>query len=147
MGVTAAELAKALPQDAMLFCVDPYFGGQAIRAVAVRHLARLGLSRKVRMIQSTAKEALASLPPQVDFIFVDGDHSYEGLKEDWQIVRRILRPGGIAAFHDVNPQPKVRASCDGAIQCFEELIKTDPDFKLVETCESLHVMMRVSDGK
>lgn len=146
MGVTAAELAKALRQDAVLFCVDPYFDGQSVRAIAVRHLARLGLLGKVRMIQSTAKDALLSLPPQVDFIFVDGDHSYEGLKEDWQIVRHILRAGGIAAFHDVNSQPEVRASCEGAIQCFEELIITDPDFQLVETCESLHVMMRVSNG-
>jgi predicted O-methyltransferase YrrM len=147
MGVTAAELAKALPQGAVLFCVDPYFDGQSIQSIAVRHLARQGQAGKVSMIQATAKDALTNLPSQVDFIFVDGDHSYEGLKEDWEIVKRILRPGGIAAFHDVNPQPEVRASCEGAIQCFEELIRTDPDFQMVETCESLHVMMRVSHGK
>ena len=147
MGVTATEIAKALPQDAVLFCVDPYFNGQAIQSIAVRHLARQGHADEVRMIQATAKDALANLPAQVDFIFVDGDHSYEGLKEDWEIVRRILRPGGIAAFHDVNPQPEVRASCEGAIRCFEELIRPNPDFQLIETCESLHVMMRVANGK
>lgn len=147
MGVTAAALAKALPHDAVLYCVDPYFDGHAIQSIAVRHLARQGLTGKVRMIQSTAKDALGHLPEQVDFIFVDGDHSYEGLKEDWEIVRRILRAGGIAAFHDVNPQPDIRPSCEGAIQCFEEIIRPNPDFQMVETCESLHVMMRRSNGE
>jgi predicted O-methyltransferase YrrM len=147
MGVTAAELAKALPKDAVLFCVDPYFDGYAIQSIANRHLARQGLAGKVRMIQATAKGALESLPEQVDFIFVDGDHSYEGLKEDWEIVRRILRPGGIAAFHDVNPQPQIRASCEGAVQCFEELIRPSPEFRLIETCESLHILMRGANGE
>lgn len=146
MGVTAAELAKALPQDAVLFCVDPYFDGQAIQSIAVRHLARQGQAGKVRMLQSTAKDVLGHLPEQVDFIFVDGDHSFEGLGEDWEVVRRILRPGGIAAFHDVNPQPDIRPSCEGAIRGFEEFIRPSPEFRLIETCESLHVMMRGANG-
>ena len=143
MGVTAAELAKALPADAVLFCVDPYLNGQAIQAIAMRHLARRRVTGKVKMIQATAKEALDQLPSQVDYIFVDGDHSYEGLKEDWQFVKKRLKPGGVAAFHDANLQHGLRPNCEGAIQCFDELIRTDPDYELIETCESLHVIRRL----
>jgi len=146
MGVTAAELAEALPDDAVLYCVDPYVDGQAVQAIAMRHLARRRVLGKVRMIQATAKGALERLPAQVDFLFVDGDHSYEGLQEDWEVVKKLLKSGGTVAFHDVNPQPGVRASCEGAIRCFDELIRPDPGFRLIETCESLHVLVRGDHG-
>lgn len=143
MGVTAAELAQALPDHALLYCLDPYFGGQAILSIAMRHLARQGLAKKVRMIQSTAMQSLSALPEKVDFIFVDGDHSYQGLKEDWEFVQRLLKLGGVAAFHDVNPQPGLRPNCEGAIQCFNDLVRANRDYELVETCESLHVIRRL----
>jgi predicted O-methyltransferase YrrM len=35
-----------------------------------------------------------------DFIFIDGDHSYEAVKENFRISLHLLRPGGCIAFHD-----------------------------------------------
>jgi cephalosporin hydroxylase len=39
---------------------------------------------------------------KLDFLFIDGDHSYEGVKADWDMYREFVRPGGIVAFHDIN---------------------------------------------
>jgi cephalosporin hydroxylase len=39
---------------------------------------------------------------KLDFLFIDGDHSYEGVKADWEMYREFVRPGGIVAFHDIN---------------------------------------------
>ena len=36
-----------------------------------------------------------------DFAFIDGDHSYEGVKSDFEKYSPLVRPGGIVAFHDV----------------------------------------------
>jgi predicted O-methyltransferase YrrM len=35
-----------------------------------------------------------------DFIFVDGDHSFGGKVTDAHLAHRVLKPGGIIAFHD-----------------------------------------------
>lgn len=35
-----------------------------------------------------------------DFLFIDGDHSYEGVKQDWEYYGRLVKEGGIIAFHD-----------------------------------------------
>ena len=37
-----------------------------------------------------------------DFVLIDGDHSYEGVKTDFQNVLLHLRPGVLVAFHDIN---------------------------------------------
>jgi predicted O-methyltransferase YrrM len=39
---------------------------------------------------------------QLDFLFIDGDHSCEGVKMDFEDYRCFVRPGGLIAFHDIN---------------------------------------------
>jgi cephalosporin hydroxylase len=39
---------------------------------------------------------------KLDFLFIDGDHSYEGVKADWEMYREFVRSGGLIAFHDIN---------------------------------------------
>lgn len=45
---------------------------------------------------------------KVDFLFIDGDHSYEGVKADYEIYAPLVRPGGIIAFHDIVADHRTR---------------------------------------
>lgn len=38
----------------------------------------------------------------VDFLFIDGDHSYEAVRRDFELYEPLVRPGGLVAFHDVS---------------------------------------------
>jgi len=38
---------------------------------------------------------------KIDFLYIDGDHSYEGVKQDFMTYRRFVARGGIVAFHDI----------------------------------------------
>jgi predicted O-methyltransferase YrrM len=38
---------------------------------------------------------------QLDFLFIDGDHSYEGVREDFMMYSPLVREGGLIAFHDI----------------------------------------------
>ena len=38
---------------------------------------------------------------KIDFLFIDGDHSYEGVKADFQTYKTLVRAGGLIAFHDI----------------------------------------------
>jgi len=42
----------------------------------------------------------------MDLVFIDGDHSREGVRQDTALARAILAPGGAIAWHDANPKPK-----------------------------------------
>ncbi|WP_233417202.1 class I SAM-dependent methyltransferase [Halovulum marinum] len=39
----------------------------------------------------------------IDFIMIDADHSYEGVKQDYMYYLPLLAPGGVIALHDVLP--------------------------------------------
>lgn len=65
------------------------------------------------------------IAPQIDYLFVDGDHSYEGVKGDIKAHWNNLVMGGIAAFHDALPNdsnPNGPSYCEGVRKAVDELI-------------------------
>ncbi|MBL4700406.1 MAG: class I SAM-dependent methyltransferase [Phycisphaeraceae bacterium] len=42
---------------------------------------------------------------QLDFLFIDGDHTYEGVKTDFLQYSQLVRPGGIIGLHDILHRP------------------------------------------
>lgn len=56
-----------------------------------------------------------------DFIFIDGDHSFEGVRDDYNTFRPMARPGAIIAFHDVCEHPAV-TQCE--VKKFWDELKT-----------------------
>jgi len=45
---------------------------------------------------------------KLDFLFIDGDHSYHGVARDFQLYSPLVRNGGLIAFHDIVPDFKTR---------------------------------------
>jgi hypothetical protein len=46
------------------------------------------------------REKLLPFAGKVDFAFVDGDHSYRGLRKDIFLTKELLKPGALMALHD-----------------------------------------------
>lgn len=59
----------------------------------------------------TCRDLHDCLQGPVDFLFIDGDHSYEGAKADFEDYSQFVRPGGWIAFHDIVDHPNV-PGCD-----------------------------------
>jgi predicted O-methyltransferase YrrM len=36
----------------------------------------------------------------LDFLFIDGDHSYESVRQDFLLYSKLIRNGGLLIFHD-----------------------------------------------
>ena len=47
-------------------------------------------------------EILKKVPDAVDFLLIDADHRYEGIKADFSLWRSKVRAGGMIALHDIN---------------------------------------------
>ena len=37
----------------------------------------------------------------IDLLFIDGDHTYDGVRQDYLMYSPLVRPGGLIAFHDI----------------------------------------------
>ncbi len=46
------------------------------------------------------REKLLPYAGKVEFAFVDGDHSYRGLRQDIFLTKELLKPGGLMVLHD-----------------------------------------------
>jgi cephalosporin hydroxylase len=40
---------------------------------------------------------------KVDLLFIDGDHSYDGVRRDYELWKGLVRAGGYIVFHDILP--------------------------------------------
>lgn len=61
------------------------------------HLLRAD-SHAVTTLDQT-QQLLAGRP--LDLLFIDGDHTFDGAKSDWQMYAPLVRRGGLIVFHDI----------------------------------------------
>jgi cephalosporin hydroxylase len=73
------------------------------------------------------RAVLAGRP--VDVLFIDGDHSFEGVSRDFELYRELVRAGGVIAFHDIVPGP---VDAVGGVPEFWQAIRTNDARELVE---------------
>ena len=142
-GVTARLLSSVMDPAGTYFAVDPYPGGKTgvnfAYYIAKREVAK-GAVGEVVWIKAFGKDAprdprLAGR--EVDFLFIDGDHSYEGLRGDWEAWRPLVTMGGIVGFHDT------RGGRFGCERYLREVILKDVEFEVVAEVDSLTVVRRL----
>lgn len=69
-----------------------------------------GKSKDVKII-SQVKSILNG--QKADFLFIDGDHSLNGVKKDYQIYSPFVKKGGLIGFHDIcHHDPKLDCHVD-----------------------------------
>lgn len=59
-----------------------------------------GFASVCELMRMPSLEAAKSWTLPIDFLFIDGDHSYEGVKRDYEAFLPHLKEDAIVAFHD-----------------------------------------------
>lgn len=93
--------------------------GKHPRASSQReHFAKLGnkFEQFIGDSHSAAAREWLDGPPFLDVVFIDGDHSYEGVTADIALVMAYLRPGASIILHDI-------VACEGVKRAWAELLK------------------------
>jgi predicted O-methyltransferase YrrM len=143
-GVTTKRLRAAMARDGMLTAVDPFPAGRlgfsVQQRIAHREVETVPNGR-IAWVRKTGAEA-ARDHPSVDFVFIDGDHSEEGLRADWHAWSALVEPGGIVALHDSRSSPVRRIDDAGSVKVTSEVILQDPRFAVVDEVDSLTVLRR-----
>lgn len=70
---------------------------------------------------------------QFDFIFIDGDHTYDGVKRDFNLYKQLLSPRGFIAFHDIDPDHVHADNFGGQVYKFWEELNEGTKLNLICT--------------
>ncbi len=82
------------------FASDLVAGGTLFETFRT-NLKAAGVDDWVHVIKAGSAEAVKDWSHPVRLLFIDGDHSYEGSKRDYEAWSPWLAPEGIAVFHDI----------------------------------------------
>jgi predicted O-methyltransferase YrrM len=129
-GGSTLLLAVAKPTGARLVSYDLYVkttpgpGGPELDRALREVLDRYGLGDRVDL--EVADSRTVSYPaPRCELVFVDGDHSYEGVRGDYEHWRDAIPVGGHLLFHDAAELGDLSVAHDGVARLMRELEHED----------------------
>lgn len=142
-GSSAWEVRQVIDPGGTLHLVDPHtgrFGLSFAGRIARRIVGGLDRGRVVWRRQ-LSHEAAESWRDEIDFLFIDGDHSYEGVSRDWREWTPHMKVGGHVVLHDARLVDGWTTPDTGPLRLVAEL-EDDPAWKEVATADSAVVLER-----
>ncbi|MBI1301447.1 MAG: hypothetical protein GC137_07290 [Alphaproteobacteria bacterium] len=115
IGASTLYMAKALEKNSHITTVDiqdvnnPKTGAWASYGLPQspeNNLKELGLDHKCTFVKDTAQNYMKNTKHRFDFIFLDGDHSAQGVYHEIALALNILNPNGLILMHDYYPEGK-----------------------------------------
>jgi predicted O-methyltransferase YrrM len=130
-GGSTLVFATAKHPEATLLSFDlagergPGIDGEEVDAEIASTLARFDRDAGVHLVRANSRSAQH---PEggCDLLFIDGDHSYEGVRADYEHWRDALRPRAHLLFHDAAHPERYAAVSPGVARAVEE-IERSPD--------------------
>ncbi|HSH60325.1 MAG TPA: class I SAM-dependent methyltransferase [Acidimicrobiales bacterium] len=106
-GRTAAQLALNCPGEARVVSVDiaaevQLQVGASTRPVPVgSFLEKIPRTGNIELVTADSRSHdFSTIFGQAALVFVDGDHSYDGVLADTRVAFDVVRPGGYVVWHD-----------------------------------------------
>ncbi len=96
-----------------------------------KNLEQFHIRERVEFFQMYSYEMVKTFQGSIRFLWIDGDHTYEGVKRDVALFTPFLSDGAIIAMHDV------LHNLDGPVRCFNEDVLQSPNFGRAGLCGSI----------
>jgi predicted O-methyltransferase YrrM len=107
LGASSLFIASALNRSkytSKLYCVDTWQNtamsdGEQDTWIAFKRNTQN--FKNIFPLRGTSVQVAAEFQNKIDFLFLDGDHSYEGVKTDVDSWLPKVKSGGVVAMHDI----------------------------------------------
>lgn len=136
--MTASALKSGLCNK--IFSVDPFLTSKdepnGKYEKFVENLKNNGIYDKITHIKEKSQIAGLSFDEKIEFLFIDGFHKYDAVKQDFELFYPKIVEGGYVAIHDITYYK-------GPFDLVMELAQ-DNTFKVVSFCDSIILAQKVS---
>jgi hypothetical protein len=133
-GMYARKLLKN-KRITQLFVIDPFapyqdegcwttYQQQSRYLLAADLILYRDMARVARIFLPSTEAAKQFKPGELDFVYIDANHSYESVKEDVATWFPKVKPGGILGGHDYEPK------FPGVVKAVNEFVSGRSDIKL-----------------
>ena len=143
-GATTAALAASAPAG-QVYSIDPFFKGR-LGICYGYWIVRMQLLRKgihnVRLIRALSEEAVKKFAPAADFLFIDGDHSFQAIERDWSAWFPKVKSGGVIAMHDCRISKNSPIEL-GTMRFYRECLPRWNGLREVDGADSLAVFQKL----
>ncbi|NUC75066.1 class I SAM-dependent methyltransferase [Haloterrigena sp. SYSU A558-1] len=131
LGGTLYVWAQLLPEDTQLVSMDLPREQSQERQTPIDFQATfrdtdIEFLRTDSQSEDTQQTVCDLVDGEIDFLFLDGDHSESGVRRDFELYEPLISTGGMIAFHDIY-------HADGVGAVWSE-VKANDDFKTTEIC-------------
>ena len=132
-GGTSLLFSRFLPTLEILVCVDLHVKNKELLML----LSQPGQHLHFIDMASNSKRALNKIAKildgrMIDTLFIDGDHRYEGAKNDFVCYRPFVKTGGTILFHDiVDDKGRGRAWAGDVPKLWKELCAYYPHTEII----------------
>jgi predicted O-methyltransferase YrrM len=154
-GSSALVLVDALPVDADLHLIDPFDSlgpwpgvlnppnEGAARTVLERAARRRGGPR-LHWHVALSEQAARAWEDPLDLVFIDGDHSEQACRLDWELWSLRVRPGGAVAFHDARRGLADGGGDEGPTRVVNELFRAagTPHWRILVERDTMVVVVK-----
>ena len=123
-GGSAFLFAVASDHNSMVTSIDIAPQNDKLLQIALK---KSGLEHKVRLLVGDSRDGEVRVN-FYDLIFVDGDHSYEGVPKDYEHWRKAVKPGGCLAFHNAAAGRPHTGTGPGPFRLAQEIATRDEDY-------------------
>ena len=145
-------LAKGLGGTGRLIAIDPFDASGEVGSVEEyktksgkkdlcsqfeENLSIRGVLNVVETWKRYSKDFVGEVP-EIDVLFIDGDHSIEGCKFDYKNYAPHVKSGGLIAFHDYRPSREGL----GPTWVVENLLTSSDQIRFIGCFDSLWVGQR-----
>lgn len=147
-GRSTIALAQGARDGAGLrvYSVDPYVPfrgplgaefGPRDKVAFMRNVVFTGMAEGIWTIHLTSEQAARCWDMAVSLLWIDGDHTYEGVRKDWESWSPFVVPGGKVAFHDSLDERM------GVFRLISEILHGG-GFRKLEVVDKITVLEKVS---
>lgn len=122
-GGTSLLFGRFLPTMETMICIDLHVKNKEMLKLLATPKQQWTFFDMPSYADDTVKRVEKFLNGRlIDTLFIDGDHRYEGVKQDFLCYRHFVREGGIILFHDIcESSGNTSAWAGGVPQLWREL--------------------------